>query len=125
MAEAIINARRGESWEAYSAGTQPADRPNPHALKALGEIGIITEGSQPQHLSDYVGQPFDLVATVCDDANETCPMWPGQGKRVHIGFPDPAGATGSEDEVMAVYRAVRDDIEHKLLELIDEETPVG
>lgn len=119
MAEAIINARRGESWEAVSGGTRPADAPNPRALQALAEIGILTEGSTPTHMSAYYGQTFDLVLTVCDDAADNCPIWPGQGRRVHIGFPDPVDATGTDDEIMAVYRAVRDDIEREVLALID------
>lgn len=120
MAEAMINTRRGDSWEAYSAGTAPADRPNPNALRALAEIDIHTAGSTPQHLNEYVGQPFDVVITVCDDANETCPFWPGQGQRVHIGFPDPVHATGTDEQIMAVYRSVRDDIETRILAYLDE-----
>ena len=119
MAEALINARRGDLWQAFSAGTQPAARPNPNALRALAEIGIITAGSTPQHLSEYINQPFDVVITVCDDAAENCPMWVGQGQRVHIGFPDPVHATGSDDEIMTVYRAVRDDIARDILGYLD------
>lgn len=119
MAEAIINARRGERWQAVSGGTKPADVPNPRALQALAEIGIITAGSTPTHMSAYYGQAFDLVLTVCDDAADNCPIWPGQGQRVHIGFPDPVDATGTDEEIMAVYRAVRDDIEREVLALID------
>lgn len=119
MAEALINARRGETWTAVSAGTAPAERVHPKALRVLGEIGIHTTGSTPKHVNQFIGQAFDLVVTVCDDANENCPIWVGQGKRIHIGFPDPAKAFGSEEEVLAVFRSVRDDIEHLLLELLD------
>jgi arsenate reductase (thioredoxin) len=119
MAEAMINAWRGDRWAAFSAGTRPAARPSPYALRALAEIGIVTEGSPPQHLSDYLGQPFDIVLTVCDDAAENCPVWPGQGHRVHIAFPDPADATGDDAEVMAVYREVRDAIRMQVLDLVD------
>lgn len=122
MAEAIINDKRGDTWQAFSAGTQPADQVHPKALIALQEIGIETSGSSPSYLSEFIGQPFDLVVTVCDDASENCPMWIGQGKRVHIGFPDPAHATGTEDEIMAVFRDVRDDINTRILDLIDSET---
>lgn len=122
MAEAIINAHRGQLWEAVSAGTEPAERPNPRALRALAEIGILTEGSPPTHINAYLSQQFDLVITVCDDAATNCPSWPGQGKRVHLPFPDPALASGTEDEIMHVFRDVRDDIADRVLELIDSES---
>ncbi len=119
MAEAIVNARYGEQWEAVSAGTQPADQVHPKALAALSEIGMRPDVSHPKHVNEFLGQSFDLVVTVCDSAAENCPIWPGQGQRVHLGFPDPAKATGAEDEVMAVFRAVRDDIARKLPALLD------
>jgi arsenate reductase (thioredoxin) len=121
MAEALVNAKRGDTWHAVSAGTQPAERVNPHALQALAEIGIETEGTRPKHVNEFSGQPFDLVLTVCDDAAENCPVWIGQGKRVHISFPDPAKATGTADQVMAVFRQVRDDISSRILNLLDGE----
>jgi arsenate reductase len=119
MAEALINAQRGTGWHAVSAGTQPAARVNPYALQALAEIGIHTDGSRPKHLNEFREQAFDLVVTVCDDAAENCPVWAGQGKRVHVGFPDPAKASGSDDEVLAVFRQVRDDIQEQLFALLD------
>ncbi len=119
IAEALINTKRGDSWHAVSAGTQPAERVNPYALRALAEIDIHTDGSRPKHVNEFMGQPFDLVVTVCDDAAENCPLWVGQGKRVHEGFPDPAKATGTDDEIMAAFRQARDDIERRLLALID------
>ncbi len=122
MAEALINDRRATTWEAFSAGTNPADAPHPKALIALAEIGIDTAGSTPTHLREFVGQSFDLVVTVCDDAAENCPVWTGQGKRVHEGFPDPAHATGTEDDIMTVFREVRDDIETRILALVDAES---
>ena len=109
MAEAIVNVRLGEAWEAYSAGTQPAGYVHPLAIRALAEIGIQHQG-RSKHADEYRGVPFDLVVTVCDDAAENCPVWLGQGQRVHLGFPDPARATGTEDEIMAAFRRVRDDL---------------
>jgi arsenate reductase (thioredoxin) len=109
MAEAIVNAHLGETWEAYSAGTQPAGYVHPLALRVLAEIGIQHEG-RSKHADEYCGVPFDLVVTVCDDAAENCPVWLGKGRRAHLGFPDPAKAAGSEDEIMVVFRQVRDDI---------------
>lgn len=120
MAEAIINARRGEQWQAFSAGTQPVQQVNPYALRALTEIGIQTEGSTPKYISEFSSQSFDLIVTVCDDAAENCPIWPGQGKRLHIGFPDPAKASGSDEDILRAFRQVRDDISKRILEAIDE-----
>jgi arsenate reductase (thioredoxin) len=120
MAEAIVNARLAETWEAYSAGTKPAGYVHPLALRALAEIGIMHNG-RSKHADEYRDVPLDLVVTVCDAAAETCPVWLGQGRRVHLGFPDPAAAAGSEEEMMAVFRAVRDDIARKVPELLQQQ----
>jgi arsenate reductase len=117
MAEAIVNARIGDTWQAFSAGTQPAGYVHPKALQALSEIGIQHAGHS-KSADEFRDMPLDLVVTVCDDAAENCPVWLGQGKRVHLGFPDPAQATGTEDEVFAVFRSVRDDIARRGLELL-------
>jgi arsenate reductase len=122
MAEALVNAQC-DDWLAVSAGTQPAERVNLYALRALQDIGIYTEGSRPKHVQEFVGQSFDLVITVCDDANENCPVWIGQGKRVHIGFPDPAKVTGTEAEIMAAFSAVRDDIQATIVARLDRFLP--
>jgi arsenate reductase len=119
MAEAIISARLGEEWQAVSAGTEPAERVHPKALAALAEIGIHPNAARPKHVSEFMGQSFDLVVTVCDHAAENCPVWPGQGQHVHLGFPDPAKAAGTEAEIMAVFRAVRDDIAQQLPALLE------
>ncbi len=118
MAEAIVNARWGDAWEAYSAGTQPAGYVHPLAVQVLSEIGIQHAG-RSKSADEYRAVPFDLVVTVCDDAAENCPVWLGKGRRVHVGFPDPAKATGSEDEVLAVFRQVRDDIAARIGELLN------
>jgi len=117
MAEAIVNARLGDQWEAYSAGTEPARCVHPNAVRALAEIGIPHQGrSKPA--DEFRNVPFDLVVTVCDAAAEACPVWLGQGKRMHLGFPDPARATGTDEEVMAVFRTVRDDIARQIPDLL-------
>jgi arsenate reductase len=109
MAEAIVNARLGESWEAVSAGTQPAGYVHPKALAALAEIGIRHEGrSKPA--DEFRGVDFDLVVTVCDSAAEECPVWLGKGKKLHYSFSDPAKAEGTDEQVMAAFREVRDKI---------------
>ncbi|MBC8098122.1 MAG: arsenate reductase ArsC [Armatimonadetes bacterium] len=119
MAEALINAQRTDQWHAVSAGTQPAPHVNPYALRALAEIGIQTAGSRPKHIDEFTGQPFDLVITVCDDAAENCPVWFGQGQRQHISFPDPAKASGMDDDILAAFREVRDGITERVLSALD------
>jgi arsenate reductase len=109
MAEAIVNARLGDAWEARSAGTRPAGYVHPNALRALREIGIEHTG-RSKNADEFRTAALDLVVTVCDDAAEECPVWLGPGRRVHLGFPDPAKVQGTEAEVMAAFRKVRDDI---------------
>jgi arsenate reductase len=117
MAEAIVNARLGGMWEAVSAGTRPAGYVHPKALAALAEIGIQHTGhSKPA--DEFRGVDFDLVVTVCDAAAEECPVWLGKGKRVHIGFPDPAKVSGDDEQIMAAFRSVRDEMLIKILDLL-------
>lgn len=117
LAEALINARLGARWHASSAGTAPAGYVHPLAIRALAEIGIPHEG-RSKSADEFREVPFDVVITVCDDAAENCPIWLGQGKRVHIGFPDPAKAAGTDDEKFAVFVQVRDDIEEKVVDYL-------
>jgi arsenate reductase (thioredoxin) len=119
MAEAIVNARLGDRWQAYSAGVSPAGYVHPLAIQALAEIGIKHQGESKQ-VETLRQVPFDLVVTVCDSAAEECPLWLGPGVRVHRSFPDPAKAEGSEEMVMAVFRQVRDDIARQIPELLKE-----
>jgi len=117
MAEAIVNTRMGDEWEAVSAGTYPTGSVNPYALRALAEIGIEHQG-RSKHADEFRDVPFDLVVTVCDSAAEECPVWLGPGRRVHLGFSDPAKATGTDEDVMAAFRQVRDDIAKQVPELL-------
>ncbi|MEW6029074.1 MAG: arsenate reductase ArsC [Chloroflexota bacterium] len=117
MAEAIVNARLSEEWRAYSAGTQPASYVHPKAVQALAEIGIRHEG-RSKSADEFRGAGFDLVVTVCDDANESCPVWLGRGRRVHLGFRDPAKAEGTDEERMQAFRQVRDEIVGKIPQLL-------
>ncbi|HNA89818.1 MAG TPA: arsenate reductase ArsC [Anaerolineales bacterium] len=114
MAEAIVNARMGGEWQAVSAGTKPAGYVHPKALTALAEIGIQHEG-RSKLADEFKGQDFDLVVTVCDSAAEECPVWLGKGRKVHHSFPDPALTDDLND-----FRAVRDEIERVMLELLKE-----
>ena len=118
MAEAIVNARLSDRWVAVSAGTQPAGYVHPKALAALAEIGIAHQG-RSKLADDFRGEEFDLVVTVCDSAAEECPVWLGQGRRVHHSFPDPAKASGAEAEIMQEFRAVRDAIAHDISQLLE------
>ena len=110
MAEGFLKSF-DESLEVYSAGTKPAEKVNPFAVKAMKEIGIDISKGIAENVDKYLSQSFDYVITVCDNAKETCPVFIGNVKHhLHIGFDDPADAVGSEEEVMPVYRRVRDEI---------------
>jgi arsenate reductase len=108
--------------EVYSAGTNPSPRVNPFAIAAMKEVGLDISGGTPKKVDQFVGQSFDYVITVCDDADKNCPNFRGKvGKRLHIGFVDPAKATGADEEKMAVFRRVRDQIREKFRALYENE----
>ena len=113
MAEGLINAQLADRFVAQSAGTHPAGYVHPQAIAALREIGIDISDHRSKSADEFKGTTFDVVITVCDDAAENCPVWLGQGKRVHIGFPDPAAAP--PDQQAQQFRAVRDAIQDQLL----------
>ena len=112
MAEAIVNAQLGDAWQAVSAGTVPAGYVHPKALAALEEIGIHHEG-RSKLADEFRDVAFDVVVTVCDSAAEECPVWLGQGRRVHHSFPDPAKTDDMDD-----FRAVRDAIAREIPPLL-------
>jgi arsenate reductase (thioredoxin) len=107
LAEALVNHDLGGRFEAFSAGTTPTAT-RPEALRVLAELGIDHSRARSKSLDEFVGRTFDFVITLCDGANETCPLFFGGVRRIHIGFEDPARAAGTEDEVLAVFRRVRD-----------------
>lgn len=109
MAEGLLNHDLGERFEACSAGTE-ATRVNPRAIRIMAEIGIDISGQRSKTLDECDGQPFDCVVTLCGDANEKCPLFVGGVERIHVGFDDPSRTTGSEEEIMAEFRRVRDEI---------------
>jgi arsenate reductase len=113
MAEGLLRYLGGERFEVFSAGTE-ATHVRPLAIRAMAELGIDISGQQSKTLDRYLGESFDDVITVCDTANETCPIFPGAKQRRHWSFEDPSRATGSEDEQMAVYRRVRDEIRARI-----------
>lgn len=113
MAEGILKSF-DQSLEVYSAGTKPADKVNPKAIQVMKEIGIDISSHTPKHVDQFLEQSFDYVITVCDNAKETCPVFFGKvGTQLHIGFEDPAEASGTDEEVLSVFRKVRDEIEEQ------------
>ena len=105
-------------WDAYSAGTKPEAEVNPFAVKVMAEIGINISLNSPKHINRYLDENFEIVATVCDNARETCPVFTGVSKhQIHHGFIDPADASGSDKELTKVYRRIRDDIQEWIAEL--------
>jgi arsenate reductase len=117
MAEALVNHDLGERWAAFSAGVRPAGYVHPMAVQALSEIGIEHHG-RSKGVEEVRGQAFDLVVTVCDEAAEECPVWLGKGRTVHLGFPDPARASGTPEEVLGVFRSLRDEMRVKIEQLL-------
>ena len=109
MAEGLFRDLKGDHWEAYSAGTAPT-RVHPGAVAAMAEIGIDIRGHRAKGLDAFRDVVFDDVVNVCDHAQETCPVVPGGGVKRHQSFEDPAAATGTEADILAAFRRVRDEI---------------
>ncbi len=120
MAEALVNHLSGDQWIAFSAGVEPAARVHPLAVQAMTEIGIDISAQRSKPVDAFRGQSFDVVITLCGHAAETCPLWLGGGLRLHIGFSDPAAATGSDDERLAVFRQVRDEIRERVIAALEQ-----
>lgn len=113
MAEGLFRELGGERLEVESAGVV-ASFVRPQAIKAMKEIGIDISLHRSKLVDEFLGQSFDYVITVCDNAKESCPVFPGNVKRIHWSFDDPAEATGNEEERLAVFRRVRDEIKSRL-----------
>ena len=116
IAEALTNARF-PSWQAFSAGVRPTGAVHPMTVRVLQEIGIEHHGLS-KSVDGFREREFDLVVTVCDEANEECPVWLGKGRRLHESFLDPARAGGTDAERLAVFRQVRDQIYKKLPQIL-------
>jgi arsenate reductase len=110
LAEGILRAALGPGYRVVSAGSKPAGYVHPLAIKAMAEIGIDIAAHRSKHLNEFLAEPVETVITVCGNADQACPVFPGQRNRHHWGFDDPAHATGTEAEQMAVFRRVRDEI---------------
>jgi arsenate reductase len=120
MAEGTLRALAEDRFEVHSAGTQ-ATHVRPQTITVMSEIGMDISRQESKTLERYLGQPFDYVITVCDEANEACPFFPGAKNRLHWSFEDPAAAEGSEDERIRVFRRVRDEIRERIgRELVDD-----
>ena len=113
MAEGLLRHLGGDRFEVVSAGTE-ATHVRPLAIRAMDEVGVDISEQESETLRRYLREPFDYVITVCDEANEACPFFPGASERLHWSFPDPSKAQGSEAERLEVFRRVRDDIEDRI-----------
>ena len=113
MAEGLLRYLAGDRFEAMSAGTE-ATHVRPLAIRAMDEIGVDISGQESKTLERYLDEPIDYVITVCDDANETCPFFPGAQSRLHWSFEDPSKAEGSEEERLEAFRSVRDRIRRRI-----------
>jgi arsenate reductase len=109
MAEALLGRTGGDRVRVFSAGTHPS-AVHPLTVRVLAELGIDWSGARSKPMSAFLDQPFDVVVTVCDDAREACPVFPGGGRRVHRAFADPALVAGPEAARLAAFRTVRDEI---------------
>ena len=110
FAEGILRAAAGDWLDVQSAGSKPAGHVHPLAIKVMKEIGIDISGHRSKHMDEFLKQPVETVITVCGNADQACPMFPGQVNRHHWGFDDPAHAAGSDEEKLVVFRRIRDEI---------------
>lgn len=120
MAEGIVNHFMGDRFDAFSTGTY-ASFVHPKAIEVMKEIGVDISGHRSKNLSEFDGQTFDYVITLCGDANENCPLYIGGAKKTHIGFDDPAKAQGTKGEVLREFRRVRDEIKEKMTAFFQSE----
>ncbi len=113
MAEALLRHDAGDRFEVESGGTKPS-RVRPEAIAAMREVGVDISGQRSKSVDEFIGQQFDYVLTVCDNARESCPIFPGKTVTIHHNFEDPAAFQGSQEERLAVFRRVRDEIREYL-----------
>jgi arsenate reductase (thioredoxin) len=113
MGEGLFRKEGGESYEVFSAGTRPS-HVRPEAIAVMREIGIDISGHRSKSVDEFAGQSFDYVVTVCDNARDNCPIFPGAGERIHWSFEDPTAVQGSEGERLAAFRCIRDQIHERV-----------
>ena len=121
MAEALWRQHGEGAWESFSAGSRPSGYVHPMAIEAMREVGTDISTNRSKSVNEFDGQPFDLVVTVCDNAREACPIFPGAKQTLHWPFFDPAEATGSHEEQMAVFRRVRGEISTRIRSFLSED----
>lgn len=121
MSEAILRQLGGNQYEVFSAGTHPGKEVNPFAIEVLKERGIKTDVLHPKKLDQFVGMDIDLVVTVCDNAKQECPAFPGAKRMDHWSLEDPAAFEGTYEEILITFRETRDEIEKRINEYILKE----
>jgi arsenate reductase len=119
LAEAIVNARQSDRWQAFSAGTRPANSVHPLVPRVLEEAGIPFAG-KPKDMAKFKDEPFDLVVTLCDSAQQECPVWLGSGERLHHDYADPGLVEGTEEEKLLAFRKLRDDMLSEIPYLLEK-----
>ncbi len=118
IAETLLRDVGGIDFEVASAGTQPKGV-NPLTVRALAEVGLDAGGARSKSVEEFLGRRFDYVITVCDDAREACPVFPGRHTQLHWSYPDPAAVTGADDQRLRAFRAVRDDMLSRLTDFAE------
>jgi len=122
MAEGLFRDEAGDAFEVFSAGTKPTSV-RPEAIAVMNEIGIDISGHRSKSVDEFAGNQIDYVITVCDNARESCPIFPGETKRLHWSFQDPAAVQGSEDERKSAFRRIRDQIHGRIMVFLCEDEP--
>jgi arsenate reductase len=113
MAEGLLRHDAGDVYEVFSAGTKPT-RVRPEAISVMREVGIDISGHRSKSVDEFAGQDFDYVITVCDNAKESCPIFPTKTKRIHWSIEDPVAARGSAEEILTAFRRARDELRARL-----------
>jgi arsenate reductase len=124
MAEGLLRHEGGDRFEVFSAGTKPGIV-RAEAIAVMNEIGVDISGHRSKSVDEFIGQPLDIVITVCDKAKESCPVFPGTTKRLHWPFEDPAAAQGAEDDRRAAFRQIRDQIHRRIMGFVDGNESAG
>jgi arsenate reductase len=119
MAEGLLRAMAGDQVDVFSAGTSPS-HVRSEAIAVMSELGIDLSGHRSKHVGEFDGQPFDYVITVCDNANESCPVFPGEARRMHWTFPDPAVVEGGDAARLSAFRQVRDALAERLRDFTND-----
>jgi len=122
MAEALLKTRAGGAFDVTSAGSAPKPKVHPLAVRVLSENGIDISSASPKDVARFTHIVFDHVITLCDNARDLCPLFPGEGEKMHWSVPDPALATGTDEERLEAFRAARDEIDRRIKSFVKEKT---